>query len=385
MHPKNSTPNFNIDKQLISKNSNTNRSVQNFSVYDDYQYQKAIEKLDSKDQMFHSQIFDQSENLKQQVINLQRQIKIKELSYEQLATAFYQQQQNFEELKLAFSKMDDEKKYLQKEVRDQVEKNEFNLFDMKQLQEINTLFQNENTQLKLAAVKLKDNIIKLQIDNKQLKEQIETLMTNPISCDRKGSSRLSFDNLLNEADYNQPFQGQSGSSLPNVDKNCFNSKKIMHLQAEIKKYQVQLFEKDQLIAKLTEQNIVLQKAQVKQQKFQKKQNLFGTPETDIAKQDLILVQDNSNDTSRQLNAYLSDKRYNNINNTQVSQMPIKTSSSARSVLMNKSKKEVEQIYKKMNQSALYTASLYSTMLDYKNLHENCGQIRNNTYNQIQQI
>ncbi|CAD8074802.1 unnamed protein product [Paramecium sonneborni] len=384
MHPKNSTPNFNIEKQSVQKNTCPNRSVQHFSVYDDFQYKKAIPKLDFKEQIFHSQIFDQSETLKQQVIDLQRQIKIKELSYESLATALFQQKQNFEELQIAFAKLEDEKKSLQKELRDQVEKNEFNQFDMKQLQEINTLFQNENTQLKLGAVKLKDNIIKLQMDNKQLKEQIETLMTNPLSCERKGSSRLSFDYLLNDADYTQSVQGYSGTSLQNGEKNCICSKRIMHLQAEIKKYQIQLFEKDQLIAKLTQQNIGLQKTQAKIQKYQKKQNLFGTPETEIAKQDPILIQDDSNDTSRQLNTYLSDKRFNNIITAQESQMPLKTSSSARSVLMNKSKKEVEQIYKKMNQSALFTASLFSTMLDYKNLQDNCAQIRSTGYNQIKQ-
>ncbi|CAD8067642.1 unnamed protein product [Paramecium primaurelia] len=385
MHPKNSTPNFNIEKQSVPQNSCPNRSVQNFSVYDDYQYKKVTTKLDSKDPMFHSQIFDQTETQKQQIIELQRQIKIKDLSYQQLATAFFQQQQKFEELNNAFAKIDEEKKYLQKEIQNLVEKNEFNLFDMKQLQEINTLFQNENTQLKLAAVKLKDTIVKLQIDNKQLKDQIESLMTNPLSCDRKGSSRLSFDYLLNEAEQTQTAQGISGSSLPNFEKNCICQKKIIHIQSEIKKYQKQLQEKDQLIDKLTQQNIALQRAQMKIQKCQKKQNLFGTPETEIAKHDPILVQDDSNDTSRQLNTYLSDKRFNNVNNGLESQMPLKTSSSARSVLMNKSKKEVEQIYKKMNQSALFTASLFSTMLDYKNLHQNCQQIRSTSYNQVKQL
>ncbi|CAK77284.1 unnamed protein product (macronuclear) [Paramecium tetraurelia] len=353
MHPKNSTPNFNIEKQSIPQHSCPNRSVQNFSVYDDYQYKKVTTKQDSKDPMFHSHIFDQSETFKQQILELQKQIKIKELSYQQLATAFFQQQQKFEELKTAFTKVEEEKKYLQKEIQNQVEKNEFNQFDMKQLQEINTLFQNENTQLKLAAVKLKDTIVKLQIDNKQLKDQIESLMTNPLSCERKGSSRLSFDYLLNEAEQTQTAQGVSGTSLPNFEKNCICSKKIIHIQAEIKKYQKQLYEKDQLIEKLTQQNIALQKAQMKLQKSQKKQNLFGTPETEIAKQDPILVQDDSNDTSRQLNTYLSDRGFNVVNNLET-QIPVliltenqlKTSSSARSVLINKSKKEVEQMYKK---------------------------------------
>ncbi|CAD8153171.1 unnamed protein product [Paramecium pentaurelia] len=385
MHPKNSTPNFNVDKQSINKNSCPNRSVQNFSVYDDYQYKKVIPKLDSKDQMFHSHIFDSTETLKQQIIDLQKQIKIKELSNEQLANALFQQQQKYEELKIVYIKAEEEKRNVQKKIKEHVEKNEFNQFDMKQQQEINTLFQNENTQLKLAAVKLKDTILKLQSENKQLKDQIEALMNNPLSCERKGSSRLSFDYLLNEADQTQPIQGNSGSTLQNCEKNCICSKKLLYQQAEIKKYQNQLFEKDQLITKLTQQNNVLQKAQMKIQKCQKKQNLFGTPEIELAKQDPVLIQDDSNDTSRQLNTYLSDKKFNNISNAQESQMPLKTSSSARSVLINKSKREVEQIYKKMNQSALFTASLFSTMLDYKHLHENSSQIRSTGFNQVKQL
>jgi hypothetical protein len=52
-------------------------------------------------------------------------------------------------------------------------------------------------------------------------------------------------------------------------------------------------------------------------------------------------------------------RYSSIINIQ-----LRTSSSSRSVLLNKTKKEVQQMYSKMNQSALFTASIYSTMLDY---------------------
>ncbi|CAD8158569.1 unnamed protein product [Paramecium octaurelia] len=385
MHPKNGTQNFHFDKQSIINNSCPNKSGQNFSVYDDYQYKKVIPKLDSKDQIFHSNVLVTTETLQQQIIDLQRQIKIKELSNEQLANALFSQQQKYEELKAVFAKVEDDKKNAQKQIKEHAEKNEFNQFDIKQQQEINTLFQNENTQLKLASVKFKDTIVKLQTENKQLKDQIEALMNNPLSCERKGSSRLSFDNFLNEADQTQPGQGISSTSLQNCEKNCICSKRLLYQQAEIKKYQTQLFEKDQLIAKLTQQNNVLQKTQGKIQKCQKKPNLFGSPNSELSKQDPILVQDDSNDTSRQLNTYLSDKKFNNVNNASESQMPLKTSSSARSILMNKSKREVESMYKKMNQSALFTASLFSNMLDYKNLHENNSQIRSTNFNQVKQL
>ncbi|CAD8166193.1 unnamed protein product [Paramecium octaurelia] len=373
MHPKNSTTNFITDRTTISKNSCANKAKQNIPIYDDYQYKTVISKSEQAERLFHSQLFDPTESLKSQIQELKRQIKIKELSYDQIASAFYSSQNKVEELKEALEISEKEKKLLQNEIEEQNQNMEYKYFDIKQQQELHTLFQNENTQLKLEAVQLKDTILRLQSDNKQLKEQLDTLLTSSQSCERKGSSRMSFDYLLNDQDQSQLGQSISVNASANCEKHCNCAKRLIFIQGELKKSQTQLKEKDQLIAKLTEQNLGMQTTQNRQSKTQRKQNLFGTPITELEKREPTQTRDEQNDTFRQLNGYMSDKHFKDCDYAQDSQMPLKTSSSARSVLMNKTKKEVEQMYRKMNSSALFTASVFSTMLDYKNLHYNSGQ------------
>ncbi|CAD8160230.1 unnamed protein product [Paramecium pentaurelia] len=386
MHPKNNTTNFITDRTTISKTPCVNKTNQNLPIYDDYQYKTVIPKLEQTERLFHSQLFDPAESLKQQIQELKRQIKIKELSYDQIASAFYQSQNKVEELKEALEISEKEKKFLQNQIEEQNQNIEYKQFDIKQQQEIYTLFQNENTQLKLESVQLKDTILRLQFDNKQLKDQLDSLLTNSQSCERKGSSRMSFDYLLNDQDQSQLGQALSVNASANCDKHCNCAKRLIILQGELKKSQTQLKEKDQLIAKLTEQNLGMQKTQNRLSKTQKKQNLFGSPIKEQEKREPTQIKEEQNDTFRQLNGYMSDKNFKkDCNYAQDSQMPLKTSSSARSVLMNKSKKEVEQMYRKMNQSALFTASLFSTMLDYKNLHYNPGQFGNKCLNQIKQL
>ncbi|CAD8076199.1 unnamed protein product [Paramecium sonneborni] len=383
MHAKNITNNLMTDRSTISKGPIVNKANQNIPVYDDYQYKKVIPKFEQADILFHSQLYDPTESLKQQIQELKRQIKIKELSYDQIASAFYQSQNKVEELLEALENSEKERKILQKEIENHIENIEYKQFDIKQQQEIYGLFQNENTQLKSNTVQLKDTIFRLQSENKQLKDQLDCLLTSSQSCERKGSSRVSFDYLLNDQDQLQQEQAVSVNASETCDRNCNCSKRIKFFQGELKKCQAQLKEKDQLIAKLTEQNLIIQKAQSRLSKCSKQQNILESPIIQQEKKELIQINQQKNNVFRQLEGHKSDKKFKEINQGEDSQMPLKMSSSARSVLMNKSKKEVEQMYRKMNQSALFTASLFSTMLDYKNLHQNTGSFGNKYLNQQQ--
>ncbi|CAD8064480.1 unnamed protein product [Paramecium sonneborni] len=385
MHTKNSTLNLNTDRSTNSQTPVVNKANQNKSIYDDYQYKKIIPKIEQPEILYNSEMFDPKENLRQQIQELKRQIKIKELSYDQIATAFYQSQNKVEELKEALEKSEKEKKLIQIEIQNHIENIEYKQFDIKQQQELYDIYQSENAQLKLTTVQLKDTILRLQCENKQLKDQLDSLQTSSQSVERKESSRISFDFILNDQDQSQQGQAISANASTNCDRNCNCTKRIIFLKEELKKYQAQLKEKDQLIEKLTEQNLIIQKAQSRISKCSKKQILLGTPIINQEKNEQFQIKEENNNDFCQLEGYVSDKKFKDHYYVEESPMPLKTSSSAKSTLQNKSKKEVEQMYRKMNQSALYTAGLFSTVLDFKNLHQNTGQFGNKGVKSIMQL
>ncbi|CAD8059862.1 unnamed protein product [Paramecium primaurelia] len=335
--------------------------------------------IDDSDQIYHSEIImnhRQSLNLYKSNLDLQSALHYSDVNQAQLQRINQQILQNNIDLQSMYNKSEQENKQLQNELINLKNRISLKETEFKKTVENNAQYMKEIAQLKIQMQKLNQTINKLSEENTQLKEKLEISQnfSNSISQIQGLSSRREF-NQQNDCN----LSGSIISQNSKIKNNSFSITKnnISDYQTQIISYQNQVTEKNQLILglqsqvrNLTEVQRQLMSPKKKYVKDSQYFHLNSPPQTPIEN---FNIQNDSNIVSNiKLINLINDQKNQDstIHKTRQSD-EIDVGPSIKSQITNqKSKQELSQIYQKINQSTIYTAGLYSSLLDYQYLSNN---------------
>ncbi|CAD8153070.1 unnamed protein product [Paramecium octaurelia] len=335
--------------------------------------------IDDSDQIYRSEIImnhRQSLNLYKSNLELQSALHYSDINQAQLQRINQQLLQNNIDLQALYNKSEQENKQLQNELinfqnRISLKENEF-----KKTVENNAQYMKEIAQLKIQMQKLNQTLNKLSEENNQLKEKFEMNQnfSNSLSQIQGLSSRRE-GNQQNDCNLSGSLMSQNSR----IKTNSFSNTKhnISDYQTQIISYQNQVAEKNQLILGLQSQVRNLTEVQRQLMTPKKKyindsQNFhLNNPTQTPIENSSIQYGSNIGSNIKLLNLINDQKNQDStIHKTRQSD-EIDVGPSIKSQITNlKSKQELSQIYKKINQSTIYTAGLYSSLLDYQYLSNN---------------
>ncbi|CAK75897.1 unnamed protein product (macronuclear) [Paramecium tetraurelia] len=333
--------------------------------------------IDDSDQIYRSEIImNHRQSLNLYKSNLESALHYSDINQAQLQRINQQLLQNNIDLQVLYNKSEQENKQLQNELTNFKNRISLKEIEFKQTVENNAQYMKEIAQLKIQMQKLNQTLNKLSEENNQLKEKFEMNQnfSNSLSQIQGLSSRRE-GNQQNDCN----LSGSIISQNSRIKTNSFSNTKhnISDYQTQIISYQNQVAEKNQLILGLQSQVRNLTEVQRQLMSPKKKYindsqdfNLNNPTQTPIENSN---TQNESNIGSniKLLNLINDPKNQDSTIHRTIQSDEIDGGPSIKSSITNlKSKQELSKIYKKINQSTIYTAGLYSSLLDYQYLSNN---------------
>ncbi|CAD8142652.1 unnamed protein product [Paramecium pentaurelia] len=338
--------------------------------------------------------FEPLYNPEKLLMNTHQQNKVYQ-SNQELQQALHYSQQNNQYLsryhqQLLQNNVDLQSLYNKSEMENKKLLNEFKLLqnrislrenELKQAQENGVEYIKDIAQLKIQIQKLNSTLTKLTEENEQFKEQLNVTGTQTLLLEKGLSSRRDL-NQQNEFNFSGSRQSEnSRQQQSQKDSNIQINSIITHdnisnYQNQILQYQKELTEKNLLIASLQQQvkNLTEFQRQLMTKSPKKLQNKGIKSQIQSSPQQTpIQTLRNNNDSQIMSNKNLlqlideQQKPNFQLHRTRQSDEFDVAPSIKSSITNSKSKQELQQIYKKINQSTIYTAGLYSSLLDYQYL------------------
>ncbi|CAK65908.1 unnamed protein product (macronuclear) [Paramecium tetraurelia] len=326
----------------------------------------------------------QQNNAYQSNIDLQQALHFSEQNNQYLSRYHQQLQQNNVDLQSLYNKSEMENKKLLSELK--LLQNRISLKDneLKQAQENGVEYLKEIAQLKIQIQKLNSTLTKLIEENEQIKEQLNVTGTQTLQFEKGLSSRRDLNQQnefnLSGSRQSQNSRQQHSQSVSNLQINAMIAHdNISNYQNQILQYQKELAEKNQLITSLQQQvkNLtefqrqLMAKSTRKQHNKGTKNQIQSSPQqTPI--QRLRINNDSQIMSHKNLLNLIDDQQKPDFQLHRSRQSDeFDVGPSVKSSITNlKNKQELQQIYKKINQSTIYTSGLYSSLLDYQYLSSN---------------
>ncbi|CAD8165910.1 unnamed protein product [Paramecium pentaurelia] len=310
-------------------------------------------------------------------LELQQALHYSEQNNQYLSRYHQQLIQNNVDLQSLYNKSETENKKLQNELKLLQNRISLKESELKQAQDNGVQYMKDIAQLKISIQKLNSTLIKLKEENAQYKEQQNIIETQYFLTGQGLSSRKDLNQHnefnLNGSKYSQNSRQQSQSFQLN---SAFTNDNIQSYQNQIMQFQKELEEKNQLIIGLQQQvkNLtefqrqLMTKSPKKQHNKGLKSQMYSSPrQTPIYK--LQINNESQIYSHRNLLNLIDEQQKPDIQLHRTRQSDeFDVGPSIKSSITNlKSKQQLQQIYKKINQSTIYTAGLYSSLLDYQYL------------------
>ncbi|CAK73402.1 unnamed protein product (macronuclear) [Paramecium tetraurelia] len=337
--------------------------------------------VDQFEQIYNSEKLlktNQQNTTYQSNFQLQQALHYSEQNNQNLSRYHQQLIQNNVDLQSLYNKSEAQNKKLQNELKLFQNRISLKESELKQAQENGVQYMRDITQLKISVQKLNSTLTKMNEENSFYKEQFNTTETQNVLVGQGLSSRKDLDqqgefNLnrskqsQNSRQQSQSFQNNSSSTNDNIQK----------YQNQILQFQRDLAEKNQLIVGLQQQvknltdfqrQLITKTSKKQHNKGLKKQSYTSPLQTPIYK--VQINNESQLSTNRKLLNLINDEYQMpdlRLHRTNQSDEYDVAPSIKSSITNRKSKQQLQQIYKNINQSTIYTAGLYSSLLDYQYL------------------
>ncbi|CAD8067711.1 unnamed protein product [Paramecium sonneborni] len=375
IHPNNYyiIPNSHRSSQTQVENLQM-KKVASTNNFDQFEKIYNVEKLQNQ---------HQQNNAYQSNLQFQQSIQYSEQNNQYLNRQHQQLLQNNVDLQSLYNRSEMENKKLQNELKLLQNRISLRENELKQAQENGAQYMKEIAQLKISIQKLNSTLTKLNDENVQYKDQLNATETQSFLLDKGLSSRRDL-NQQNEFNLSESRQSQNSRQNSQIISNLqinssITNENISKYQNQILQYQKELTEKNQLIADLQQQvkNLtefqrqLMAKSPKKQQKQHNKglRTLFQSSPRQTPIQKVQISNESQIMSNKNLLNLIEEQQKpdSQLHRTRQSD-EFEAGPSIKSSITNlKSKQQLQQIYKKINQSTIYTAGLYSSLLDYQYL------------------